>query len=310
MRVLGRARLVFGAIAAMFVMLSMGLSVTAHAEGEVPELRIQASPATLDFGSMKPGTTHEKVFKVQNTGSKVLKYELSVSPYNVSGEEYQQSFSTETQYNEITKWISFSQDSGEVEPGKQDEITVTIKVPNDVPAVGQYAAIMARIVNDKEASDGSAISALSQVGVIVYSSVDGNTRIDGSVVENKVPSFMFAPPITASSVVENTGNIHGEATYVLQVYSLFGNDEVYTNEESPETRIIMPETRRLNTLSWDGAPQLGVFRVKQTVKFLDQESVTEKIVFICPLWFLFVILVIIFLAIFWIVSRARGRKED
>ena len=102
-----------------------------------------------------------------------------------------------------------------------------------------------------------------------------------------------------------------DRTYTLQVYPLFGNEEVYTNEENPEKRTILPETRRLNTMSWDGAPQLGIFRVKQTVKFLDDTKVTEKLVFICPLWFLFVVLAIIFLAIFWIVSRVRGRgKED
>lgn len=131
----------------------------------------------------------------------------------------------------------------------------------------------------------------------------------GSIVDAKVPSFMFTPPIRTTSVVENTGNVHADATYIMQVYPLFGDEEVYSNEEHPEVRTILPDTRRLNTLTWDGAPQLGIFRVKQTVKFLDDVKELEKLVFICPIWFLLIVLVLIFLAVFWIVSRTRGRKE-
>ena len=67
----------------------------------------------------------------------------------------------------------------------------------------------------------------------------------------------------------------------------------------------------MNTISWDGAPHLGIFKVKQTVKFLGETKTTEKLVFICPIWLLFIILAIIFLIIFLIVNRAikGGRKE-
>lgn len=177
-----------------------------------------------------------------------------------------------------------------------------------MPLGGQYAAILVKMKENSD-GDGNIVMAEKQLGLIVYSSVAGQTRKEGSVVENKVPSFMFAPPISVTSVVENTGNVHADATYILQVYPFFGGEEVYTNEENPEKRTILPETRRLNTITWEGAPQLGLFKVKQTVKFLDQTSVTEKVLFICPIWFLLIVLAIIFLVIFWIVTRVRGRKD-
>ncbi len=310
MRILGRFRSVLGVLVLAVAAFGFVNVAPARAE-EVPKQRIQASPALLDFGEMKSGGTYEKVLKIQNTGSENLKYELIVSPYNVDvkDDKYVSDYTKETQYNYITKWITLSQDGGEVEPGKQDEITVTVKVPKDVPAGGQYAVVQARMVNDGNSSDGNSILALSQVGVVVYSSIDGNTRSEGKVIENKVPSFMFNPPVSATSIVENTGNVHFEAKYILQVYPMFGDEEVYTNEENPDVAIVMPETRRLNVVNWEGAPHLGIFRVKQTIKFLDKSEVTEKVVFICPIWFLLIVLAVIFLAIFGIVMHVRGRKD-
>lgn len=298
-------------LAVMLALLFVGCVGVAGdvSAAEIPDYQIQISPVKIEL-DLKPGETTEAKFKVQNTGNKTFDYKMGVRPFSVSGDDYKQDISTETKYNDIVKWISFSEPEGTIESDHEVEMTLTVKVPKDVPAGGQYAMVMAGMIEPASENTGSGITAEKQVGMLVYSkNVEGETRRTGEIVENKVPSFMFAPPIQATSVVENTGNVHMEATYVMQVYPLFGDEEVYSNEESPETRTILPETRRLNTMSWNGAPQLGIFKVRQTVKFLDKESVTEKLVFICPLWFLFIILAIIFLAIFWIVSRARGRKE-
>lgn len=312
MKVLGRLKVMLGAVALVLATATTGIATQVSAAEEAPKERIQLSPARLDVNDLRPGETDEVKFRVQNTGTEKFRYQVSVAPYSVTNDEYAQDFNKETNYTDIVKWITFSKTDGELESDKQEEITATIKVPKDVPAGGQYAAIMVRIVNDKTANDneGAAISAIKQVGLIVYSNVAGTTRKEGSVVENKVPSFMFAPPISATSIVENKGNVHAEATYILQIYPFFGGEEIYTNEESPETRTILPETRRLNTLTWEGAPKLGIFKVKQTVKFLDQTSVTEKVLFICPIWFLLIVLAVIFLVIFWIITRVRGGGKE
>lgn len=310
MKVLGGLKRSVGLVVALALLLVSGASVVGSVSAvETPDYQIQISPAKIEL-DLKPGETTETKFKVQNTGNKTFDYQMGVRPFSVSGDDYRQDLSTETKFNDIAKWISFSEPEGTIEADHEVEITLVVKVPEDVPAGGQYAMVTAGMIEPASENSGSGITAEKQVGMLVYSkNVEGETRQTGNIVENKVPSFMFAPPIHATSVVENTGNVHAEATYIMQVYPLFGGEEVYSNEESPEKRTILPETRRLNTMSWDGAPQLGIFKVKQTVKFSGEESVTEKVVFICPLWFLFIILAIIFLAIFWIVSRARGRKE-
>lgn len=304
-RFIGAFGLGLVAFVASITALYSGVNVYAD---EIPEYRLQISPATLDL-DLKPGEKYTTTFKVQNTGQKDFDFEVSASPYSVTNENYDMDFLTETQYTDIADWVSFSMTEGELKPGDSKEITATINVPKDVPAGGQYGIILARIMDDRSDS-GTGVAITKQVGIVLYSNVEGKTRVEGKIEENKVPSFMFNPPITATSVIENTGNTHIEAEYVLQVFPFFGGEEIFTNEENPVKRKILPETRRYNEMSWDGAPKLGLFKVKQTIKAFGETSVTEKVVFICPIWFLFIIVLILFCVVFWIVSRIRGRNKD
>lgn len=278
-------------------------------DDDVPQYRLQISPAKIDIGNLDPGESYSDVIKVQNTGQNAFDFRMSVVPFSVKDENYTQAYESKEKYNDIVNWVKFSTTTGHLEPNTQQEVAYTITVPADVPAGGQYAILMAEIANDDEVSEDSGVTMLRRVGTLLYSNVAGVTRRTGEVIENKVPSILFNPPISATSIVSNTGNTHTDATYVLQVYPLFGNEEVYTNEEKPTTLTILPDTRRLNTITWDGAPALGIFRVKQTVTIFDQTSTTEKLVFLCPIWLIFIVLLLIFCLIFWIVSRIRNRNR-
>ena len=308
MKVIHRFSKFFVGVALATVAL-LGLNSSSAYADELPQYRIQMSPAREDIGELKPGEKYTGTFKVQNTGAKPFDFKVSVSPYSVIDDRYTPNYRDNNQYTDIVEWVEFSTEGGHVEPNGEVEVAYTVKVPADVPAGGQYAVLTAEIVSEKK-DDITGISVNGQVGMLLYSNVQGTTRKTGSVLENKVPSFRFNPPITATSIVENTGNTHATAQYVLQVYPFFGDEEVYTNEEKPDELVILPETRRFNTLSWSGSPHLGLFRVKQTVKFLGESSVTEKVVFLCPIWFLFIIILLIFCIIFWIVTRIRQRKRN
>lgn len=307
MKVLGRIGKIVGAIALLFA--AAGVSAAPVMAEETPDYRLQVSPVSFSI-ELKPGETIEKTFRVQNTGLKEFDFTIETTPYSVINDEYDGNYTDESAYTQIADWVTYSMDEGTAMPGDSIDVTATIKVPKDVPAGGQYAMIAVTMLENSDGSSSSSamITATSRAGIILYSSVEGNTRKEGSIVDNKVPGFLFKPPISATSTVKNTGNVHAEATYILQVYPLFGDEEVYTNEENPETRVILPETQRFNTMYWEGAPALGIFKVKQTVKFLGEEKVTEKVVFLCPIWFLVIILLLIFVIVFWVVSRVRARR--
>jgi hypothetical protein len=55
-------------------------------------------------------------------------------------------------------------------------------------------------------------------------------------------------------------------------------------------------------------PSIGIFRAKQTVSIFGEESTLEKMVFICPLWLIFIIVFAIAVLVIWLVMKSRSGK--
>ena len=133
---------------------------------------------------------------------------------------------------------------------------------------------------------------------------------------HKLPGFLLSSPFSSSVTVKNDGNIDFRVSHSLTVYDFFTNKEVFTPEykdadgKTPgrSTPIILPDTTRTNTLTWEGAPQLGVFRAVQHISFLDQEYTFERLVVVCPIWLALGAAFIVFLIVLWIVLIIRGRR--
>lgn len=281
---------------------------------EVPEYRLQISPTQDSIGTLEPGETYEGEFNVQNTGSKPYSYKTSIAPFSVKNDSYEQDFETTSQYTEITDWVTITEGAeAEVQPGEQQTVKYKIKVPKDAPARSQSAGILVTM-NAGETDNG--IQTIRQIGYYFYANIAGETNQTAEIVKNSIPSFLFNPPLVASSVVRNSGNIYTAAKYRLEVYNVFGGKMVYTNatenqkgEEQLDSQIIFPETERYNEVSWEGAPQLGLFKVKQTVEIFNEKSEVEKIVFICPIWFLLIIIAVVAIIIYKIVSCILRRRS-
>lgn len=299
-------------VAALFAALSVGTNLAAplkaSAASDVPAF-LQVSP-TKQRISLEPGAHYTSSFKVQNIGEEgSFGYKAYATPFNVINERYESDYSTRGTYSQIADWITFdtATETGTIEAGHEAEVKFTVDVPKDAPAGGQYAAIMA------ETSDGSSeannIRTVNRVGMILYASIAGDTKKEGAVIENKIPGFVLNPPLTVTSLVENTGNVESTAEYTFKVWKLFDNETVYNNEDQRGTLDIMPGTKRFGTISWDGAPKLGIFWVEQTIDYLGQTSTNKKLVILCPLWLLFIVLAVIFFLIFWLVSRIRARRR-
>lgn len=243
-------------------------------------------------------------------------YQISTSPFYVD-ENYIIYYEEYGDFSQMVNWISLDDEKGVLKPGEVKEIHYTIDVPSDVPAGGQYAAI---IVNGIPNADNSSNETNSEVGTqltetmsmayIIYAEISGTTVRQGEISSIDVPSFLLSGDITGSATIKNTGNIHGIAKYTLQVFPLFSNEEIYTNEENPDQRSILPDRTLYNETAWDKTPDIGIFNVVYTVEFEGVTAQVSKMVIKCPIWLLFIIFFIIAAVIIWLVMRARGRKKS
>ena len=287
-------------ICAMAAMLCTG---TTYAEGVASSLTFGPTSQRI---SLKPGEEYRSSVVVSNpaTSEGNLKFMLYVAPYSVANDDYDPVFDKIGTYTQMAEWITLDKTEGELSPNDNMEIGFTITVPETAPAGGQYAAIVAQdMTRFGEGGGGVQISSIDAVASVVVADVAGQTREYGEIFENNMPTFVMSAPFVASAGVKNTGNVHTDAKSVLQIWPLFSDEEIYTNEESEDNeQLVLPDTTRYFFNTWEDVPAVGIFRARQTVTIFNETSVNEKIIVICPLWLLFIMIFLIALLLIWFVT--------
>lgn len=238
-------------------------------------------------------------------------YVVKVSPFYAT-EEYDVTYEKNGDYNQMVDWIRVGVSGGTLKPNSIKEIPFVIDVPKDAPAGGQYAAIVvqAKPVDEGNTNGGVNINQTIGIAHTLFAEVTGTTHHDGEVTSIDLPGFMFGGKITGSSSVKNTGNVHGKATYKLQVSPLFSNEEIFTNEEDPDTALILPDRTLYRNTTWEETPAVGMFNVTYTVEYEGIIAQVSKLVIVCPFWLLFIIVFVIVAIIIWLIYRAKSRKKS
>ena len=287
--------------------LSMGVNIsTAQAAGG----KFSLSPMYQNV-VLTPGETFEGNFEITNPGDSVIdfEYELRVEPFSAD-DRNDISLTANGDYNQMVDWIRLPKYEGIISPNTTEKINFQIEVPENAAAGGQYASV---VVSSKPTSftDTSNIDlqAVYESAHLIYAEVAGETVRKGTIDNVNVPSFLFSGKISGSANITNTGNVHSRANYTLQVFPLFSEEELYTNEEDPAHAWIMPGNTTFKEISWDSTPSIGIFHVIYNVEFEGVNQKVDKMVIVCPLWLLFVIAVIIFLIIFKILSGKREKNR-
>ena len=291
--------------------LSLPGSALAIDSSEATYISLGVSPITHEV-QLTPGHTVTGSFRVSNPikSQTQLDFRVSVAPYSVTTDTYDADFDHQNSLTQLSQWVTLTRDSGTLAPGESADIGYIIKVPRDAPPGGQYCAFIAEIVNDANTPHaGASIVTSARVASLLYATVDGEIHSEGFVLHNDIQKFIFNEPLKVASIVKNTGNIHLPATYTLEVFPLFSDEEVYTNAEKPDVATILPGTQYLSQVSWNESPQLGIFRVRQTVAFGKETSTKEKLVFLCPSWFFMAVMIFFSLCIAWIVYRIYVRRK-
>lgn len=296
-----------------FAMLSYS---DVFAEPEAIKSGLTVSPPNQKI-ILIPGESYYGSIKVSSPASsqKDVTYVVEVGSFSEHGREGRKDdygtvdYTEKSAYNQMMDWIVLEKDGGVLSPNTSDIIPFVINVPEDAPAGGQYASL---IVRDESSSDavgnGVSIKSYMQILSIIYAEVAGETRDEGVILENSIPSFVLNSPLDATSRVRNNGNIHTDVSWTLQVWPLFSDEEICTNEEDPYTTLILPESEMYHVENCD-LPMVGIFRAKQTVKIFGETSIVEKTVIVCPLWLLFIIIFAVTMLIIWLVMRSRARRE-
>ena len=262
---------------------------------------------------LEPGETYEGSFSLMNpaNNSAEVSFDLLVRSFykDESGTAVFEDFNGT---GKIADWITInSPTSGVINPGQSINVLYSVTVPSDAPAGGQYGSITAVSSPSKDNDGGTSATIRESVAMAytIYAEITGNTIHQGEISGVNVPSFLFDGNIFGSSTIKNTGNVHGSAKYKLQVYPLFSNEEIYTNEENPDAKIVFPQRTVYNETIWENTPPVGIFNVVYTVEFEGVTEQVSKMVIKCPIWLLFIIIFAVVALIIWIVLRAKNKGK-
>ena len=279
--------------------------------GAFADARFAVSPMNQKI-VLTPGETYNGSFRIVNPGSNTtdFSYKLEVSPFYVD-DDYHVVYENNGDYTQMVNWMTVDKDKGTIAPNNVAEVHFAIDVPRNAPAGGQYAAIMVSSDGNGDAlQNGLNLERTYSIAHIIYAEVAGTTRRGGEIYNANVQGFILDGDISGVSSIRNDGNVHGTAKYTLQVWPLFSSEEVYTNEENPVEKTVLPGRTLTNSVAWEGSPLAGIFNVKYTVDFEGVTTEVSKLVIKCPIWMLLIIVLVIAGIVVWIMYKAKSRKKS
>ena len=304
----------------------LGTSGTVFAEGEggeetKPATSISISPVNKVM-KLEPGKTYDDSFKVMNNGSDVINFEVYASPYSYTkeeeGGEYKLGFSRETSYTQITRWITFKDETGaysakpkfKVAPGATFVVNYRIKTPASIPDGGQYAVIFAHTLSSDTETGGLRTEA--SPGLVVYGRSNGETKFESEIYDLKINKTVTEgektlTKINGTSMVNNAGNVDFMAYGKLTVRGIFGHQYYVT----PDTKgvSIIPETELVVSDAWDDTPYFGLFHVTWSVTVKDKTEEISRLVLILPVPIIILMILLLTIIGIWITIMVRKRKE-
>lgn len=284
--------------------------ITINPAQALSDINITVSPMRESI-ILNPGDTYRSSFTVSNPGFSDgdLNYHIEKKPFYVD-EDYNPVFIKDeaADYQMMDDWLTVtSGERGVIPPNESATVEYEINVPENAPAGGQYACLSAVTSAGSSGSGALNISESLAINHIILAEITGITVMSGEIRDVGIDNFKLGGDITAHSIVTNTGNVHGLATYTMKVTPLFSDEIIYSNEGA-EDHYVLPERQLYAESRWGDTPLVGIFNVSYEVDFLGNKSETKAVVIVCPWWIFFIIILGIVILIIRIVSLVNLQK--
>lgn len=296
----------------------------------LPLIRVQAqgagqgleiSPPLLDLKA-DPGQTLQAQIKLRNVTGSTLVARAQYDDFVATGEEGQPKLlldSKEQSPYTIKEWLN-SIPSVTLAPQQQKTVDLIIKIPNDASPGGHYGVI--RFTGAPPEVDETAVSLSASIGTLVLVNVSGDVKEEAKIIElftsqnGKKRGLFEYGPITLTTRVENTGNVHIQPTGTTRITNMFGR-EVQSYKFNETRGNVLPASVRKFESELKKKLLFGKYTVQSDLVFgADSKIISARHTFwVIPYKLIAIVLVGLALLVFFIrqynrfvVSRAQ-RKE-
>lgn len=252
---------------------------------------------------MAAGESKQDSMKIVNDGSSPISFIVYARPYSVRNENYDPNYDSNAKNADAYKWVQFDEGSYDLAPGESTDIGFTVRVPQNATPGGHYGVLFAE-TQVLTQPGGTSIVQKKRVGSIMYVTVKGDVKLSGDFVGESVPFFQTKAPIAINQRVANKGNTDFIATSTVSVSDIFGGVKFKNQKESA----VLPETTRAIDNSWVNPAWIGLYRVEQSVSFLDTTKSTTNYVLLIPIWVYLTTVLLIGARVLYAVAHRKRKK--
>jgi hypothetical protein len=272
--------------------------------GEVNQGDFVVGPGRAEL-EVKPGQTVVYEMSVANRISDDRTFRLEVEDVAGSNDASQAVVFLGEQRGPYTirDYISFPENTFNLDLGERARIPVTISIPADAEPGGYYGGVLVSTIRDTGAdADGITTRSpiIARIGTLFFITVPGEIVKSGETKDFALTDkslWYEKGPIKLSILYENTGTTHLNPYGEMRVHNLFG-EEVGFLELEPW--FVLPKSLRSRDIVWDRELLLGRYTATVNINRGYDDIVDEfSVVFwVMPWKIVLGVFVVLFILIF------------
>lgn len=275
-------------------------------------LSLTISPTLFDM-SGNPGQEWSSNLKIINTNAYELVVSADVVNFAVSGEGGQGKFvpilERETKGQTFAEWINLPEKTIVIPPEQTVQIPFTIKLPEEAPPGGHYAAILVGTNVDADRSGETKLQTAQVVSSLVFLTVAGDIEENGSIREFTTEKSIYeSPEVKFNLRFENKGNVHLQPQGDIKILNMWGAERglIPVNKRSLFGKVVRESIRKYS-FTWSGEwslADIGRYTAVATLAYgADERQFTssETHFWVIP-WRVLLGLLLVLVSFIWLFS--------
>lgn len=241
---------------------------------------LEISPPLIDLKA-DPGQTITTQVKVRNVTKDTLVVKAQYEDFVAGDEEGHAKVlldeKDKSPYS-IKDWLN-TPSSVTLASGERKTVDISIVVPKDASPGGHYGIV--RFTGAPPELEDSGVSLSASIGTLILVNVSGNVTQSAKIVElftsqkGKKAGFFEYGPVSITTRLENTGNIHFKPKGTVQVTNMLGKN-VYVGQFNSDNRNVLPGSIRRFEQTLDKKLMFGRYKVRADVVYGTDNQIASQ----------------------------------
>jgi hypothetical protein len=217
----------------------------------------------------------------------------------------------------LASWVSLEKDGLVVNPAESQAVRVTIQNKESLSPGGHYAAVLAKLEDEKSWQENSPEVAFNQsLAALIFVRKTGGEIFGLDLKSQEINKGIFNLPQKIQLRFQNTGNVHVTPRGLVKITDPFGR-EVMQGIINSESSLVLPETFRVFPVPLENITLAflpGRYNLSVEYRYDGKEDFTSSSssFFFVPPSFIFSVLVLIVLgatSYFYKKRKLQSSKE-